>query len=226
MLDHAGDSAAVEVPEAGLLHVAADEGGIAADMVVAPVHVRSEVDLDLEQLTEVVVDSVQAMEERGRADEHHLGSERDWVRRETGCGRGGELLAQALDAELPCTQRPLQSVPGHGAAEHVRHLENKKATVGTMQRTGPHLPEVRDHGPQDPPVLDAPEQVVVSGVGLKDHRCPREATVVDKYVDAVATRALLRSGCLPGRSCGRRVSGAGPELVDVVRDVRTDALEM
>jgi hypothetical protein len=180
VLDDMSQSCAVEVAKALLAHSPADEGGIVAEVLVGPVHVRCEVGFDLEQLLEVGVELVEEGVDLWRAEQDHLDVEGERLRPQPLGRKGGVLLPQVLDRHLTADERALEGIPGERGTQDIEHLQDEETAVGPLERSRLDLVEIGDHGAEGGAVVDAANQVVVGRVALVDDRCAYKAVVVDE----------------------------------------------
>ena len=162
----------------------------------------------------------------GRADEHYLHVQGDGLRPQALGGEEAQALAHLLHHDLAVPDRPLEAIVGEEVAQDLLHRQHQIAAVGLVQRAAPDQREVGLEGAVHGLLLDAPEQVVVGGVPLHDHRRPRRFAVVHSHVHLVLAKGQLLHPGLRGRAGRLGLMRLTQEGVDVGDDVLLHLIEV
>jgi len=96
------------------------------------------------------------------------------------------LIAQFQNANFPIAQHTLQSLPGIRVDEHIARRKDEVAIVCPVERASPDLGEIGGGNSHHNFVLDPSQQVVIAGLGFREHGCPAKVGVIHQNVHLVA----------------------------------------
>ena len=195
MLNHARDRGALKGGQPLLACDGGDELSEEPVVFGCALETLFEIGGDLEQLPEVGVVRLQKVIDKAVAEENDLDVEGNRFGRQRQSADEAVHLGQRFDANLAVGERALQPLPGEGLHQQLARIEQEVASVGTMQRPRPDQREIGDQRPELRDMIDATDEVLVSGMILLHDQRTLAVAVVDDEVDLVAAerRRLRRS---------------------------------
>ena len=225
LFEHARHGGPVEGPQPLPAADGADGLSVGSGGLLGPLHLDVEFGLDLEELTEVLIEHIQELKDLRGADEEHLHVQRNRLRPQRGGRHQAQLLADVFDPRLPALQGAFQGFPRERIRQHVADLQREEAAVGLLQCPALDHGEIGDQRAKLPTVLYLSQQVVVCGVALLDHGGAPEMAVVHDQIHPVAGE-----GFLPAHQGGERKRGGGFfllfEIVEVLHHIGQDLVQV